>query len=249
MLEMTQALQSPFGKICVAPLPQLFEHLAQAINQAAQAAHAPKAIGMSGGSTPKAFYEWALNEQVLVNPEKLFWTTSDERHVPIDHPDSNFGALKRLLLDPLGIPQHQHMPWAVELSPNENALAFENDWHNHFGAEAFEICVLGVGDDGHTASLFPHCRLLQTCPSRFFEAVEWPGKGWRLTSTEMAFAHSKRLIVLGTGRGKAKTLQAIFEGPLDVPNYPVQCLKPFAHKTTWLMDPDAASLLKAEAFA
>ncbi len=141
--------------------------------------------------------------------------------MPLASDDSNFGNADRLMLIPLGIPGAAKIPWPVELPPAACAAAFSKTWNARFGAQTgFDVCFLGMGDDGHTASLFPHCPLISSGFPDNFAATEWPGKGWRLTITEAGLARCARVIVLANGAAKAAVLKAILHGPYDPQKLP-----------------------------
>lgn len=226
--------QTPWGKFFKGTQNEIFEELALSIEKTALNANEKPVIGMSGGSTPKAFYEWVVAMRRLKKPEDFIWTTSDERCVPLDHPDSNCGLLKNTFLDPLNINKSNLFSWPTENNPLEAAHLFEQNWQINFGAKGFDVCVLGIGEDGHTASLFPYCELIGQTTDRLFAAVNWPEKGWRLTSTEHMFQLSSKIIVLAVGSSKSKILKTVLEGPIDVMQYPVQVLKKYSEKVDWL---------------
>ena len=112
------------------------------------------------------------------------------------------------MLSPLGVAAENKLPYPVELDPYGAADKYNRLWNERFGEEnGFDVCVLGMGDDCHTASLFPGSPLLESAESRNFAAVEVPGKGWRLTITEAGLARSKKIIVNTLGQGKAEALK------------------------------------------
>ncbi len=241
-----RTLPSNYGTLEVGTLDETFRAMVEVLRQAAAAKTTPITVGLSGGSTPKAFYQWVVKEKAL--PETIWknciWLVSDERCVPLDADDSNFGNADRLMLAPLGVPAAAKMPWPVALPPAECAAAFNQQWNIRFGAQnSFDVCFLGMGDDGHTASLFPHCPLLGSGLQDNFAAVEWPGRGWRLTITEAGLARCGRVVVLANGANKAAVLKAILHGPYDPKKLPSQIHRGYAKKVTWLVDEAAAAQL------
>jgi 6-phosphogluconolactonase len=200
-------------------------------------------LGLSGGSTPKALYKWAAEEKALSEQalRSVLWMTSDERMVPVESDESNFGNLQRLLLTQLKVPATHQLPWPVNLSPESAAKDFQSTWDHKWGPHAgFDICFLGLGEDGHTASLFPHCPLIGQKHLPAFSATEWPGKGWRLTITETGLERAGLIVVLASGANKAAVLKEIFHGPVKPHQYPAQILQAFASKVVWLVDEAAA---------
>jgi len=236
-----RTIASAYGQLAVYPLDALYTCIYQYIDQARR--HYPRPIiGFNGGSTPKAFYQWAASQAHITAPaiQSSIWTTSDERCVPIDHDDSNFGHLKRLLLDPLGVPPQQQLAWPTDLEPENAAVEFEKNWTDRFGhLSGFDLCFLGLGEDGHTASLFPSCALLSQPVEQSFQAVYWPGRGWRLTITPQGLSRAKQIVLIVTGASKKAILETIFTAAYNPMQYPVHLLKAYAAQTIWLIDEQA----------
>jgi len=233
--------QTPYGRLAVGAPDALFRHCADRIIALAEAHRRDASVALSGGSTPMAFYAWCRAHHALSadNTSGLVWTVSDERHVPLTSTESNFGNAERELLGPIGIGERAKMPWPVEVDPHSASVLFNRRWNERFGAgEGFDLCFLGMGDDGHTASLFPGSPLLGDCIDENFACVDVPGKGWRLTVTRNGLLRSREVIVAVTGAAKAAMLRQVLEGPPDV--YPIQILRAIADRVTWLVDPAAA---------
>jgi 6-phosphogluconolactonase len=168
---------------------------------------------------------------------------SDERCVPLSSDDSNFGHAARGMLDALGVPAARRFPWPVELPPLEAAAAYEAAWAARSPAQAFDLCVLGLGDDSHIASLWPQCPLIGRASGPRFVATEWPGRGWRLTITEAGLAQCASIVVLVGGAAKAPALREIACGEFSPALHPGQTLRAFASRVTWLADREAAAQL------
>ena len=237
-------IPSAYGTLQVGRLEDTFRQIVATLRDALAGHKGPITVGLSGGSTPKAFYQWAVREKAL--PEEIWkncvWMTSDERHVALSSDDSNFGNAERLMFAPLGVPASAKLPWPIDLPPAECAAAFNKTWNERFGANrGFDVCFLGMGDDGHTASLFPGCPLIGSGLADNFAAVEWPGRGWRLTITEAGLAKCARVVVITDGPGKAAALKAIIRGPYDPKIHPSQIHRAYASRVTWLVDEAAAA--------
>jgi len=245
LLTMRQ-ITSDYGTLHVGELEDTFREIISILQQAQMGQSAPITVGLSGGSTPQAFYKWVVAKKSL--PESVWknclWLTSDERHVPLSSNDSNFGNAQREMFTPLGVPAATQLPWPVALAPAACAAEFNRMWNQRFGGQkGFDVCFLGMGDDGHTASLFPGCPLIGSGLADNFAAVEWPGRGWRLTITEAGLAKCKRVVIITNGAGKAAALKAILRGPFDPKNHPSQIHRAYAARVTWLVDEAAAAQL------
>lgn len=237
------ALSTLAGTVHVLEREAAFAELARRINALPGAR---PTVALSGGSTPKAFFAWATSAQAL-SPEALArveWHVSDERCVPLDSPDSNFGNAARLLLDPLGVPADRRFPWPTDLPPREAATAYERFWRVAGRDHAYDLCVLGLGDDSHIASLWPGCPLLDADGGSRFAATEWPGRGWRLTLTPAGLSLCREIVVLVNGAAKAPALRAVCREPSeDLARHPGQVLRRMASSVSWLADAEAASAL------
>lgn len=242
-----KTLSTDYGEVRILTHEEIYQHTLAFIREAAAGAGEGLApVGLTGGSTPKAFYQWVDENDALPLDvaTKILWTTSDERCVPIDDDDNNFGHADRGMLTPLGLPAANRMPWPTELEPATCAADFNTQWNERYGAaRAFDLCFVGMGGDNHTLSLFPQCPLIQEDPPENFASTLWPERGWRVTLTVAGLARCKRIVVSTTGEGKADALKAAIRGDHDPFHKPVQLVRPHAAKTVWLVDEPAAALL------
>lgn len=230
--------QTDYGTLHVLSRDEIFAATAAAINGALHT------VGFTGGSTPKAFYPHAVEHGLISERSRryLTWSTSDERCVPLGSDESNYGHAARGLLDPLGIPAGNRMPWPVEKEPVQAAADFNRAWSLRFSPDyCFDLCLLGMGDDCHTASIFPASPLVESGTKDNFAAVEVPGKGWRLSVTRAGLGRCARIVITVTGAGKADALAAVIRGEYEPGSKPVQLLRDFAARTTWLCDEAAAA--------
>ena len=226
-------------------------HLVELIEEAV-AARGRARIAVSGGSTPKATFALLADPQhPFVNRMpwdhlELFFV--DERTVPPDHPDSNYRMTKEALLDKVGMKSEQIHRMHGELEPEVAAAEYEFDLRRTFrleGAEAprFDIVTLGMGDDGHTASLFPHTGAIHEM-GRLVVANQVPQKDtWRVTLTWPVINHAREVFFLIAGTDKAEPLKEVFLGPKDVERLPSQLIWPASGILTLILDKAAAAQL------
>lgn len=209
-------------------------------------------VALAGGSTPRDLYRLvadddALRQAVSWGDAHVFW--GDERHVPPTHDDSNFRMAHEALLDHVPIPPRQIYRIEAE-GPDAGsvALAYEQTIRAAFCLVAgewprFDLVLLGMGEDGHTASIFPGSLAVHE-QTRLVVApfVEKFGSH-RITMTPPVFAHAREIAVLVAGAEKAPTLRDVLEGPLVPDRHPIQGLRDSIGSVTWLVDAAAASLL------
>lgn len=211
-------------------------------------------IAISGGSTPKAAF------QLLADPAQpwrarmpwerieLFWV--DERCVPPDHPDSNYRMTREAMLDQVPLAPGQIHRMEGELEPEVAAARYESELRNSFrleGAETprFDLVALGMGPDGHTASLFPHSAAVHEM-SRLATANHVESKdAWRITLTWPVINQGASVFFLIGGADKAQVLREVMMGPRDVDRLPSQLIAPAGGILTLLVDKAAAALLPA----
>jgi len=201
-------------------------------------------VALAGGSTPKRAYEILATE--YGGPEDLDWSRvhaffGDERTVPPDHGDSNYRMAREALLSrvPAGSVHRMH----GELDPSEAATLYEEELEAFFGGSpAFNLILLGIGEDGHTASLFPRTPALDVRDHWVIEnSVEKFGT-IRLTLTVPAINAARRVAFLVAGEGKAEALKEILERNVDPYDYPAKLVSP-ADGPDWFVDRTAAGLL------
>lgn len=199
------------------------------------------AVALSGGSTPRSLYE------ELATPafsSRIDWRNvhilfSDERCVPADHADSNFHMGCTLLLDHVEIPFENLHRMRGEIEPAAAADDYERLLRRDF-AKGLDLVLLGLGEDGHTASLFPGSAAL-SATGRLCVANHVPAKGtWRLTLTAPYINDAFEVILLVAGLDKRPIVQRVLEEGDETA--PVSLIAPKSGRYFWLMDADAAGM-------
>lgn len=220
----------------------------------AVAARGVARIGLSGGSTPKAAFELLADpdhpwrERMPWSHIQLFWV--DERAVPPDHPDSNYRMTREALLAHVPLAEEQIHRMEGELDPEVAAARYESELRNNFrleGAETpvFDLIALGMGPDGHTASIFPATEAIYEM-TKLVTANHVPQKdSWRITLTWPVINQARSVFFLIGGADKAQILKEVFTGARDPERLPSQLIMPAGGILTLLLDRAAASLLPA----
>jgi 6-phosphogluconolactonase len=211
------------------------------------------AIALAGGRTPRGVYE-VLAEPAASEAGPIDWSAvelwfGDERHVPPDHPDSNYRMVRESLLAHVSIPASRvHRMRTEEADATSVAAAYEEELRRAFAVgprrwPVLDLVLLGMGSDGHTASLFPGTPVIEE--REHLAAAVWVTtlQTSRITLTLPVFNHARHVIVLVNGVEKAETLHAVLEGPTDPDRLPIQAVQPRDGSLTFLIDEPAASRL------
>ncbi|MBC2605842.1 6-phosphogluconolactonase [Pelagicoccus albus] len=239
--------QTEYGTLKVGPKDELLqEALSLAFEHFETLEKEHVSWALTGGSTPKDFYKWIVeNERLPVEVmDRVLWTTSDERTVPLESDDNNFGNADRLMLQPLEVIDDAKFPWPTELEPEAAIEAYTKTWNAAAGeGAAYDVCFVGMGDDCHTLSLFPGSPLVSNPVEANFAAVDVPGKGMRLTLSLAGLEKCGLVVLMTLGAGKADALKSVLQGDYDPVNKPSQNLKAVADKAFWLVDEEAAAKL------
>ncbi|MFN8594359.1 MAG: 6-phosphogluconolactonase [Thermomicrobiales bacterium] len=227
------------------------ERFATAVERAV-AARGQAAVALSGGSTPKQMGTLLAREpyrsRIPWDRLHVFW--GDERWVPLASPESNAGEAKRGFLDLVPIPESNVHAWDTEAaSPAAAAATYEQEMRAVFanadGPPRFDLVLLGMGDDGHTASLFPHTSALAV--SDRLAAANFVPKlnADRLTLTAPVLNAGREILFLAGGPGKADRIESVLEGPIDTAEQPSQLIRAGLPDGAlgWLIDEDAARKL------
>lgn len=214
------------------------------------------AVALSGGSTPRSLYRLLAAQPFTSRVDwtyvHVFW--GDERAVPPDHPNSNFRMTEESLLRKVPLlPENVHRI-SAELPPQEAAFDYGQRLEAFFSGQRgqpdsamlgadFDLILLGLGGDGHTASLFPGTAVLSE--QKRWVVAHYVDKldAWRITLTPVIINAAKHVIFLVSGGEKAETVQRVLTGPYRPDALPAQVVQPENGDVTWLLDAEAAALL------
>lgn len=209
-------------------------------------------VALSGGSTPQGLFTLLAGDASLRSrtpwDQVQFWW-GDERHVPPDHPDSNYGMAHKALLSRIQVAAgNVHRIHSEFEDAAQAALDYENELRAGFisGAQPlprFDLILLGMGSEGHTASLFPGTRALNETTR--LVVPNWVGKlyTWRITMTAPLINRARSVLFLIAGEDKALALKGVLEGPHEPSQLPAQLIAPADGRLVWLLDQKAAARL------
>jgi 6-phosphogluconolactonase len=208
-------------------------------------------ICISGGSTPNIFFRKLANYNRL-NKKKIPWDIIhvfwvDERCVPPNHPDSNFGTALKYLLKPVELDPENIHRIKGERNPEEEIESYAEELRDNVdlahGFPRFDWIFLGIGEDGHTASIFPH-KMDLLYSSKFCDIAEHPETGQkRITLTGKVLINAKRVTFIVSGENKKKVIADIISGNQESKKYPASYIKPVGGKLSWYLDVAASSML------
>jgi 6-phosphogluconolactonase len=210
-------------------------------------------VALSGGSTPKGVFTLLAGEEYRPRipwaQVHLFW--GDERCVPPTHPESNYRMAADALLSRVAIPAQNVHRIPAEQAPLEAARIYETEIRETFALAPgawprFDLVFLGMGGDGHTASLFPGTPGLhettRLVTAHYVDTLQI----WRVTLTPPVLNHAAQVVFLICGADKAATLRAVRHGAAQPERFPAQLIQPVDGTLLWLVDEAAARLLKRE---
>lgn len=227
--------------------PELFEQVAEKL-MAFSFRDKPCHIALSGGSTPMALYRFILNSPVKdgIQWANVHFWWGDERMVPSESDESNYGIAKRQFLDKLPIPAENIHPIHGDADMPQELLRLEKDLKHcvelYQGRPSFDWVLLGVGEDGHTASLFPGA-VDYDAEENWVSAVHPETGQARISLSAETLCNAQNISFLVTGIGKADIINELFDDNDDAEHYPAANVFAFEGETEWLLDEAAASKL------
>lgn len=207
-------------------------------------------VALTGGSSPVQLYKLlaAAPYRGQIPWEKVFVFWGDERWVPLDDEKSNARMAFETLLNHVPVPKRHIYPmWAPEQAPEEFSRLYEQKLHDKLDANgSFDLILLGMGDDGHTASLFPGMGVLEEqhawVSAYYLKAQDM----YRITLTAPLINKAKQIFVISYGPNKAHALREVLEGEPNPSLYPAQLIKPVDGEVLWFTDDAGAGKLKIE---
>ena len=202
-------------------------------------------IALAGGNTPRPVYERLATPEYAgrIDWSRVYIYFGDERCVPPDDLRSNYQMALSALCAHVPIPQGNIFRMLGEESPDQAALAYESQLRTNLAGDGLDLVLLGMGDNGHTASIFPGlAAVTETARWALAQYVEVMGM-WRVTLTPVVINAARTIVFLASGTGKAEMLQRVLQGPYDPVVLPSQAIRPAHGKLHWLVDQAAAAQL------
>jgi 6-phosphogluconolactonase len=203
-------------------------------------------VALSGGNSPKKLYELLASDyHDQVDWEKVYFFFGDERNVPQTDKDSNYLMAKNALFIPLMIDSDHVFPVDTSLSPAEAAAKYEEEIEQFFDEDemSFDLVLLGLGDNSHTASLFPHTPVLHDRTPGVKDVFLPDQQVYRITLNAPMINEARHIAFLVYGEGKAIAVHHVLEDGEDIEEFPAQLIEPIFGEIQWFLDEAAASML------
>jgi 6-phosphogluconolactonase len=214
------------------------------------AARSKFSVALSGGSSPKKLYELLASTTYADSIEwaKVYFFFGDERNVPQNDPNSNYLMAKKALFEPLYIDRANIFAVDTTLTPNEAAQKYAEEIAEFFddGEMSFDLVLLGLGDNSHTASLFPYTPVLHDVTPSVKEVWLEDQQVYRITLNAPLINEAKNIAFLVYGEGKAEAVHHVLEDEEDIENYPAQLIDSITGEVQWFLDEAAAANLEEE---
>lgn len=214
-------------------------------------------VALSGGSTPRSLYALLADDPVLAKQlpcDRMYFFWGDERAVPPDHPDCNYRMAHETMLSKLPVPEaNVHRIHAESMDAHKAAADYDSKLREFFRLSPGELprldlVLLGMGADGHTASLFPRSAALREKEKLAVNVRMEKLKSHRVTLVPPVFNHAIHVLFLVSGAEKAEALKAVLEGEYQPDQVPSQLIRPAYGKLTWMVDQAAAGKLSPSSF-
>lgn len=204
-------------------------------------------VALSGGKSPKILYKKlaSLEYKKQVDWNKVNFFFADERYVPANDPQNNAKMVRELLFAPLNIPASRIFAVDTSLPPEKAAEEYTAQIVSHFSGKEYEfdLILLGLGENAHTASLFPYTNVLNDSSVSAQSVFLKQQNTYRITMTAPLINQARNIAFLVYGKPKAEAVYHVLEGEYDFEKYPAQLIIPEQGNLHWYLDKDAASLL------
>ena len=233
-------------KLVAATTERVVDSIGQAIQQAGLCN-----IALSGGSTPGGVFSLLASnpyrDRVDWSRLHLFW--GDERMVPPEHQDSNFRMVQETLLDHIKIPDENVHRMRGEIAPEEAAAEYAELLHDHFKGSlpCFDLILLGLGEDGHTASLFPETDAVEEYEKHAVAVFVPKLSAWRVTLTLPVLNAARKVLFLVSGKSKSEIVQRIMSNKQPAKELPATMVNPQNGELHWMLDSEAMVLINKNA--
>ena len=205
-------------------------------------------IVLAGGETPKMVYRHMCEDKAIrsVDWSRVHVFFCDERAVPPDHPNSNYGMIEREWISHISIPQENVHRIKGEIDPTIASEEYEQEIRNVFSSTpvVFDYVLLGVGEDGHTASLFPGSDAVLEKKALVRSAFSQRFNNWRVTLTVPVLNASHEIIFLAAGKQKALIVQHVLNAKVPETKLPASLIRPMEGSLCWMIDEEAGMLVK-----
>lgn len=253
MMQSVTPLTRPNYLLVVPDLAALYRRAAEEFRKCAAAAvheFGRFSVALSGGNTPRGLYELLARENSTSLPwDRIHIFFGDERHVPPDGPDSNYRMVRETLLAKVPIPESNVYRVRAELAAQAAADDYEKQVREFFRLQPgewprFDLILLGMGDDGHTASLFPGTPAVQETTRLVVANRVEKLNSERITLTLPVLNHAANVIFLVSGAGKAQIMKEVF-APENSHRFPAGSVHPDRGRLLWIADHEAASLFSS----
>jgi len=206
-------------------------------------------VVLSGGNSPKKLYELLASPDYSqqIDWDKIYFFFGDERYVPFNDPENNGNMVKKTLFEPLMIPDANIFYINTAVPPDESAKKYAHRILSHFKNDPvrFDLILLGLGDNAHTASLFPHTPVLKEKKALVKSVYLEDASSYRITMTAALINEAYNIAFLVYGEVKARAVHEVLEGKKDFATYPAQLIIPEEGMVHWFLDGDAAKNLRS----
>lgn len=201
-------------------------------------------VVLSGGNSPKDLYAYLAKNKQKLDWTKVFFFFGDERNVPFDSEDNNATMAQEFLLTPLQIPSSNYFRIDTRLGPKEAAKDYENTINTFFNKQKvqFDFVLLGLGDNAHTASLFPLTGIIREKSVGIQSVFVAEMNVYRISFTAPLINQAKNVAFLVFGKGKAKAVNEVLNGPKNPEEFPAQLIDLDDGNLFWFLDEEAAKL-------